>query len=88
MSTKGSFYIPRSVTLPGGFKVKVNQLIPSKIQEKHGQIYDAVWDVDKMEIDINKRLSHKRKWYVLSHEFIHIFNDWVHWLINQDIAQG
>lgn len=81
-------YIPKKIRLPGPFVVTVNQIIPTKMQEKHGQIYDGIWDSEKMELDLNVRLPHKRRWYVFGHEMVHVVNDWIHWLVNNEIAQG
>jgi hypothetical protein len=80
--------IPKLIKLPGGFNVKVTQLKPSKMKEKHGEYYDAIWDLDTMSVDLNKGLNHQRKWYVFSHEYNHVVNDWMHWLINEEIAKG
>ncbi len=81
-------YIPKYIKLPGPFVVKVNQLIPTQMTKKHGDVYDGIWDVEKMTLDINVRLPHKRRWYVFGHEMVHVVNDWIHWMINNEIAQG
>ena len=80
--------IPRLIKLPGHFVVKVNQIIPTKMKEKHGQYYDGIWDVDTMTVDLNKRLGHERKWWVFSHEYSHVVSDWIHWLVNEGVAKG
>ena len=85
---KGTLYIPQTIRLPGPFIVRVKQLKPMQMKEKHGEFYDAIWDDVNMTIDINRKISHKRKWYVFSHEYAHVINDWIHWLINKEIAQG
>lgn len=85
---KGVLYIPRAIHLPGGFTVTVNQLKPMQMKAKHGDTYDGIWDIETMTVDINRKLPHKRKWYVFSHEFAHVVNDWMHWLVNKEIAQG
>lgn len=85
---KGTLYIPQTIKLPGPFIVKVKQLKPMQMKEKHGEIYDGIWDVGTMTVDINKMISHKRKWYVFSHEYAHVLNDWMLFLVNNGIAQG
>jgi len=82
----GTVYIPRKISLPGPFVVTVNQIRPMKMKEKHGEYHDAVWDIDTMTVDINKKLDQKRKWYVFAHEYAHVLNDWIHWLQNKEIA--
>lgn len=87
-TNKGVLYIPRTIELPGGFNVKVTQLNPMKMKEKHGDFYDGIWDIETMSVDLNRKLTHQRKWYVFSHEFAHVVNDWMHWLVNKEIAKG
>lgn len=85
---EGKLYIPRTIELPAGFDIKVTQYMPMKMKEKHGAYCDAVWDIDSMTVDINRKLQHQRKWYVFSHEFAHAVNDWMLWLVNREIAKG
>jgi hypothetical protein len=85
---KGTAYNPRKIILPGDFKVKVNQLKPMQMKKKHGDFYDGIWDIENMCVDLNRKLPHKRKWYVFSHEVAHVVNDWMHYLVNKEIAQG
>lgn len=85
---KGVLYIPRTIRLPGPYIVTVNQLAPMQMKNKHGEFYDGIWDSDAMVVDIVRKLDHKRKWWVYSHEFQHVVNDWVHWLVGEGIAKG
>lgn len=85
---KGTMYIPRSIKLPGGFKVTVKQIRPMQMKAKHGQFLDGCWDIDTMSLDILKTLNHKRKWFVYSHEYQHVVHDWVLFLVNKGVSQG
>ena len=87
-AAKGTLYIPRTIDLPGPFRVKVTQLKPMQMKTKHGEFYDGIWDVEAMTVDLNRKLPHKRKWYVFSHELAHVVNDWILWLTNTEIAAG
>jgi hypothetical protein len=87
-TSKGLKYIPRRIDLPGGWSVKVNQINPMQMKTKHGDFYDGLWDIETMTVDINRKLKHKRKWYVFGHEYAHVVNDWKHWLIEEGIAEG
>lgn len=85
---KGILYIPRTISLPGPFKVKVSQIAPMQMKTKHGEFCDAVWDIDTMTVDINRKLTHQRKWFVFSHEYVHVVNDWINFLVNNEVSKG
>ena len=87
MDKKKGPYIPKWIKLPGGYTVKVNQIIPTKMLEVHGQVYDGIFDPNMMTLDINVRLGKGRKWYVYSQEVIHVVDAWAKWLQTMGIAE-
>lgn len=87
MEMKKGPYIPKWIKLPGPFIVRVNQIIPTKMLEKHGQVYDFMFDPNTMELDINVRLEHKRKMYVFSQGMLHVADTWMKWLQENGISE-
>lgn len=70
--------IPKSVTLPWGYKIKIRVVSRPEI----GEDVDGLWDEEKREITICRDLPVKRKRYVLAHELQHAWLDWQHHCFN------
>jgi hypothetical protein len=83
---KDILYIPRKIQLPGPFVVTIRNINSTKMKEKHGEFYDAIYDPDTMTIDLNAKLPHQRKWYVYSQQYIHVVDSWVRWLMEKGIS--
>lgn len=69
--------IPKSITLPFGYRVTVKQLSNSDM-DMLATDADGLWMDDTRTILIRKTLPAKRRAYILAHELGHAWLDWTH----------
>ena len=69
--------IPRKISLPWGWDIKVKQVTDSYLKNEWGvDDVDGLWDVDTRTIFLRRSLSVVEKVEVLGHEVDHLINDW------------
>jgi len=69
--------LPSTITLPFGYRVRV-KLLGDEEFNRLDQNADGLWDESTREIFIRKRLSAKRRAYILVHELGHAWLDFSH----------
>lgn len=74
--------IPKSFTMPGGYRVKVKQLTDTQALDEMGEAW-AEWDADTHEILLRKNRMVKDKAEDFIHECEHMFVDWKDWYLGK-----
>lgn len=82
--------IPRQVTLPFGYKIKVRKLSNRRLTKLYGPT-QGLWIVDgrtraapgavQGEILLNSDCDYATQIETLAHELLHAVNDWGAWLV-------
>ncbi len=78
--------IPKTITLPFGYRVTVKQL-PDKEFDLISPESDGVWMVEQRLIVIRKKLPAKRRAYILAHELGHAWLDWQHNYLDEGLSK-
>jgi hypothetical protein len=63
------------------------QMLDSLDEESPEDGVDGYWDVDDRTIRIRKKISQKRKVYILLHECLHALHDMTHQLLDEGKAK-
>lgn len=80
--------MPKWLPFPAGFRLRVKQVIPTKMKEINGEYYDAFFNEEHETIYVNRNLKNARKWYVLAHEYGAAIEYWARWLVKKGIAKA
>ena len=77
--------IPRTIRLPFGYTIKVEQVTKREMEDECGDFLDGAWTPEGPNggtIRIVRSLKMTRKRYILGHEIAHAVNDWLHEHLN------
>jgi Zn-dependent peptidase ImmA (M78 family) len=84
--------LPRRVCFPFGYTVRIKlvtdqEMLAAQEEEDKEEMVDGFWSVDDKLIRIRKKLSHKRRAYILYHELLHSIHDAMHSLLDEGKAK-
>ncbi len=80
--------LPRTITLPYGYVVKIRTVPAGECKEEDGKVLDGWWDEDTHTIFIKRTLGAARRRYILGHEFQHAALDWIHHCLNEGVMKA
>ncbi len=79
--------VPRSVALPGGYKITVKKLSDSKANDEIGSETFAAWDVEEHTIFLRKSRTGHDLLEDFVHEMQHAFVDWADCFLGKSETQ-
>lgn len=82
------YTLPRTITFPFGYKVKVKLMPAKECKEENGRPLDGWWDDEIRTIFIKKSLPADRRRYALGHELQHALLDWIHECLDAGIMKA
>lgn len=71
--------IPKGLTLPGGYKVKVRIVVDSAFSKMGMADSDAFWNVDNLTIYLRKSRGPAERFNDYMHELDHVWTDYKGW---------
>ncbi len=78
--------LPKTITLPFGYRVTVKQLSDKEF-DLLASDSDGLWLADQRLIVIRKSLPAKRRAYILAHELGHAWLDWQHTYLDEGLTK-
>jgi Zn-dependent peptidase ImmA (M78 family) len=79
--------IPRTIRLPFGYTIRVEQVTKREMEDECGEFLDGAWMAECRTIYLRRSLTITRKRYVLCHELQHAVADLTHQHLNDGIGK-
>jgi Zn-dependent peptidase ImmA (M78 family) len=79
--------IPRTIRLPFGYLIKVEQVTKREMEDECGDHLDGAWMAEYRTIYLRRSLNMTRKRYILCHELQHAVADLTHQQLNDGVGR-